>query len=118
MTSVMAASQSFQGKRGGVGHRAPRRGQGLGSVQLHHPWGCDQSGGSLLLKCVLTWAHLGLGRWWRGGRGGKPPGGRAPQAGAQKCCLEELNLPLLPACQDGGADEPPERDSAPSRAPR
>lgn len=59
---------------------------------------------------------------WKGGGGevveGTVLAAVSLRVGAQKWCLEELNLPLLPACQDGGADAPPERDSAPSRAPR
>ena len=102
------------GHKGGANHLQREAWLGAGSLQSGTRGFCRYCGPPF----VSLQFSAGLGRWWRGGRGGKPSGGRAPQAGAQKCCLEELNLPLLPACQDGGADEPPERDSAPSRAPR
>lgn len=58
-------------------------------------------------------AHLGLGRWWGGGREGSLCG-RLSGLKAQKCCLEELNLPLLPALvRTEVQTSSPERDSAP-----
>lgn len=70
--------------------------------------GCDQSGSSLLLRCALTWAHLGLPGTWEG-QGGKTwlcPSGWGNRDGAQR----SSTFPHLPAgLDDGDADTLPER---------